>query len=106
MNSTVQSHSYHLVDPSPWPFVGSISCLMTTLGAVLYIHSYENGNILLSMGIIMILITMIFWWRDIIRESTYEGHHTTHVQTGLRYGMILFIVSEILLFFCFFLGIF
>jgi cytochrome c oxidase subunit 3 len=106
MNSTVQSHSYHLVDPSPWPFVGSISCLMTTLGAVLYIHSYENGNILLSMGIIMILITMIFWWRDIIRESTYEGHHTTHVQTGLRYGMILFIVSEILFFFAFFWAFF
>lgn len=101
-----QAHPYHLVDPSPWPFIGSISCLMTTVGAVMYMHSYEGGDILLSLGIIMILMTMIVWWRDVIREGTFQGHHTLVVQKGLRYGMILFIISEVFFFVGFFWAFF
>lgn len=100
------THGYHLVDPSPWPFVGAISCLMTTTGAVMYMHSFIGGNLLLLSGIIMIIITMILWWRDIIRESTFQGHHTYIVQKGLRYGMILFITSEVFFFIAFFWAFF
>ena len=64
---------------------------MTTIGAVMYMHSFTGGNLLLLSGIIMIIITMILWWRDVIRESTFQGHHTYMVQKGLRYGMIIFI---------------
>ncbi|KAM0932111.1 putative cytochrome-c oxidase [Dioscorea sansibarensis] len=49
---------------------------------------------------------MFVWWRDVLRESTLEGHHTKAVQLGPRYGSILFIVSEVMFFFCFFLGFF
>jgi cytochrome c oxidase subunit 3 len=101
-----QVHPYHLVDPSPWPFIGSIACLMTTVGAVMYMHSYEGGSILLPSGILMILATMIVWWRDVIREATFQGHHTLIVQKGLRYGMILFIISEVLFFVAFFWAFF
>jgi cytochrome c oxidase subunit 3 len=101
-----QVHPYHLVDPSPWPFIGSIACLMTTVGAVMYMHSYEGGSILLPSGILMNLATMIVWWRDVIREATFQGHHTLIVQKGLRYGMILFIISEVLFFVAFFWAFF
>jgi cytochrome c oxidase subunit 3 len=79
---------------------------MTTIGAVMYIHLYKGGSILLPLGILMILTTMILWWRDIIRESTFQGHHTSIVQRGLRYGMVLFIVSEVLFFVAFFWAFF
>ncbi|KAF4375587.1 hypothetical protein G4B88_022234 [Cannabis sativa] len=60
----------------------------------LYMHSFQGGATLLSLGIIFILYTMFVWWRDVLRESTLEGHHTKVVQLGLRYGFLLFIVSE------------
>jgi len=104
--SHIENHSYHLVDPSPWPFVGSISCLITTIGGVLFMHNYQGGGLSLTLGIIMILTTMIFWWRDVIREGTFQGHHTTIVQKGLRYGMILFIISEVFFFLAFFWAFF
>ena len=58
------------------------------------------------LGLFLVILTMIIWWRDVIRESTFEGHHTLAVQKGLRYGMILFIVSEIMFFFAFFWAFF
>lgn len=97
-----QRHSYHLVDPSPWPISGSLGALATTVGGVMYMHSFQGGARLLSLGLIVILYTMFVWWRDVLRESTLEGHHTKVVQLGLRYGFILFIVSEVMFFFAFF----
>ena len=104
--SNYQRHTFHLVDPSPWPLVASIGALTITNGAVLYFHSYENGGWILILGFILIIYSMIVWWRDVIREATFEGHHTNIVQKGLRYGMILFIVSEIMFFFAFFWAFF
>lgn len=101
-----QRHSFHLVDPSPWPISGSLGALATTVGGVMYMHSFQGGATLLSLGIIFILYTMFVWWRDVIRESTLEGHHTKVVQLGLRYGFILFIVSEVMFFFAFFWAFF
>jgi cytochrome c oxidase subunit 3 len=69
-------------------------------------HGYTGGGSVLSLGLAMIMYTMFVWWRDIVREATYEGHHTSFVQLGLRYGMILFIVSEVMFFLAFFWGFF
>ena len=101
-----QKHPFHLVDPSPWPIFGSLGALASTVGGVMYMHSFVGGSLLCSLGLTMLLYTMFVWWRDVIRESTYEGHHTSVVQLGLRYGMILFIVSEIMFFFAFFWAFF
>jgi cytochrome c oxidase subunit 3 len=99
-------HSFHLVDPSPWPLLASLGAFMLTLGAVLYMQNYFGGAQLLKTGLITILFVMYTWWRDIIREATYEDQHTYAVQRGLRLGMILFIVSEIMFFFAFFWAFF
>jgi len=101
-----QRHTFHLVDPSPWPFVGGMSAFTLMNGAVMYFHSFSGGGFVLSLGFVLIILTMIVWWRDVIREGTFEGHHTKVVQIGLRYGMVLFIVSEIMFFFAFFWAFF
>jgi cytochrome c oxidase subunit 3 len=99
-------HSFHLVDPSPWPLVASLGAFMLTTGGVLYMHRFFGGGQLLLTGLFLILYVMFTWWRDIIREATYEEQHTFAVQRGLRLGMILFIVSEIMFFFAFFWAFF
>jgi cytochrome c oxidase subunit 3 len=101
-----QQHGFHLVDPSPWPIISAFSALMFTFGLALYMHGYAGGLFLWQYGLAMILFMMFVWWRDIIREGTFEGQHTSIVQTGLRYGMLLFIVSEIMFFFAFFWAFF
>ena len=95
-------HSYHIVNPSPWPLYTSFSALFRVFGAVLWRHGFTRGLTVFLFGIFSILVNVTFWWRDVIREATFEGYHTRAVQTGLRLGMILFIVSEIILFFAFF----
>jgi len=102
---SLQKHPFHLVDPSPWPLFASFAAFVSTVGGVMYMHGYSGGASMLSLGFCMVLYSMFVWWRDVIREATYEGHHTSSVQIGLRYGMILFIVSEVMFFVAFFLGI-
>lgn len=97
-----QSHPFHLVNPSPWPLAASCAALMSTMGGVQYMHNFKGGGFLLSMGFLLMLYTMFEWWRDVQREATLEGWHTSAVQTGLSYGMILFIVSEVMFFVAFF----
>lgn len=99
-------HPYHLVDPSPWPYVGAFAAFGMTTGGVLYMHSYAFGDFLLLSSFTLVLLVMIVWWRDVIREGTMQGHHTLIVQRGLRWGMLLFIVSEVCFFFAFFWGFF
>lgn len=106
ISKLVQRHPFHLVDPSPWPFVASLSAFSCVIGGVLYMHAYVQGEVVLLFGFTMLIIIMFVWWRDVIREATFEGHHTGIVQRGLRYGVILFIVSEILFFFAFFWAFF
>lgn len=101
-----QVHPYHLVEPSPWPLGASIACLILTLGAVMKFHGFIVGESAAALGLILVLSTMIFWWRDIIREATYQGHHTKTVKNGLTLGVILFIISEICLFFSLFWAFF
>nr|YP_004222747.1 cytochrome c oxidase subunit 3 [Glaucocystis nostochinearum]ADW83119.1 cytochrome c oxidase subunit 3 [Glaucocystis nostochinearum] len=101
-----QRHPYHLVDPSPWPFGAALSAFVFLIGGVLYMHSYQKGSFVLSFGFLLLLLTMALWWRDVIREATFEGQHTKIVKHGLRYGFLLFIVSEVMFFFGFFWAFF
>lgn len=98
----IQKHPYHIVDGSPWPILASLICLIMTSGGVMKLQGYEKGDILLPLGIILILLLMSLWWRDVIRESTLEGSHTKRVMKGIKIGMLLFIISEIFFFISFF----
>jgi heme/copper-type cytochrome/quinol oxidase subunit 3 len=71
-------------------------------GNVLYMHFYSKGGFFATLGLFLTVATAIVWWRDVIREATFEGHHTSYVQAGLKMGFTLFIVSEVMLFFAFF----
>ncbi|WP_438996179.1 cytochrome c oxidase subunit 3 [Candidatus Puniceispirillum sp.] len=104
--SGANKHPYHLVEASPWPIVGSAAAFTMAMGAVMYMHEVAYGTALLGVGFGLILLTMFMWWRDIIREAEYQGHHTPIVQIGMRYGMMLFIASEIMFFVAFFWAFF
>ena len=100
-------HDFHLVDPSPWPIVGSIGAFTMLAGAVFwlnkdYTHFFGlplNGRPWIFLaGLVLVLFTMAGWWRDVITESVTRGNHTPVVKLGLRYGMVLFIASEVMFF--------
>nr|YP_659570.1 cytochrome c oxidase subunit III [Ventrifossa garmani]BAE96403.1 cytochrome c oxidase subunit 3 [Ventrifossa garmani] len=97
---THQTHAYHMVDPSPWPLTGAVAALLMTSGLAEWFHFHSTT--LLTLAVPLLFFTMFQWWRDMIREATFQGHHTPPVQMGLRFGMVLFIVSEVF----FFLGFF
>jgi cytochrome c oxidase subunit 3 len=97
-----QGHPFHLVSPSPWPLYTSIALLSLTCNFTLTMHSFSNAYIFALISFIAVVLSMTFWWRDVISEGTYLGNHTLAVQKGLNMGVILFIVSEGL----FFLAIF
>ncbi len=98
-----KQHDYHLVNPSPWPFLGSLGAFAMALGGISYMH----GASLLWMvpGLLMVLYTMAAWWTDVIKEGQ-QGYHTRVVQLHLRYGMILFIASEVMFFVAWFWAFF
>nr|YP_010518915.1 cytochrome c oxidase subunit III [Chrysops niger]UXO95480.1 cytochrome c oxidase subunit 3 [Chrysops niger] len=102
--STHSNHPFHLVDYSPWPLTGAIGAMTTVSGLVKWFHQYDMS--LFTLGTIITLLTMYQWWRDISREGTFQGLHTYHVTLGLRWGMILFIVSEVFFFISFFWAFF
>ena len=95
---------FHLVEFSPWPITAAIGALLITSGTAIWFHGY--GIFCIIIGILIIIITILQWWRDVIREGTYLGFHTSLVTKGLRWGIILFITSEILFFFAFFWAFF
>jgi len=94
------NHVFHLVNYSPWPLTGAIGALSLVSGLTIWFHHYNN--LLLLTGIIITLLTIYQWWRDISREGTFQGLHTLNVTLGLRWGIILFIVSEVFFFIRFF----
>nr|ALO76742.1 cytochrome c oxidase subunit 3 [Strongylium suspicax] len=101
---THKDHPYHLVEVSPWPILGSLSALIVMSGMIKWFHMYNNS--LLMIGFTSMLMIMFQWWRDITREGTFQGLHTFPVTMGLRWGMILFITSEVFFFISFFWGFF
>ncbi|MCF4097799.1 cytochrome c oxidase subunit 3 [Maritalea mediterranea] len=95
MAAHAKNHDYHLVDPSPWPFIGSVSALIMAIGGIAWMQDWTPY--VFFIGLAGVLYTMYGWWRDVIKES-HAGDHTPVVQLHHRYGMILFIVSEIMFF--------
>nr|ANJ70591.1 cytochrome c oxidase subunit 3 [Noterus clavicornis BMNH1425090]UPX88478.1 cytochrome c oxidase subunit III [Noterus clavicornis] len=102
--STNSNHPFHLVDFSPWPLTGALGTFIMMSGLIKWFHLF-NMNLMI-MGIMIIGLTMIQWWRDITREGTFQGLHTFNVTMGLKWGMILFITSEIFFFISFFWSFF
>lgn len=95
-------NNFHLVTPSPWPFLVSLNAFSFVSSFTLYFYT-ETLSLLFTFVSFVFLVTSIsFWFRDVVIESTYEGNHTKVVQKGLRYGMLLFIVSEVMFFLAFF----
>ncbi|MCA8888431.1 MAG: cytochrome c oxidase subunit 3, partial [Parvularculaceae bacterium] len=120
-------HDYHLVQPSPWPLIGSLTAAVMMIGAVVWMRSGANetglllggadadgkanilglhGNWLFFVGLGGVLITMFGWWRDIIGESLRGENTSLVIRLGLRYGMILFIASEVMFFVAWFWAFF
>ena len=104
--SSEAKHPYHLVDPSPWPVMGAFAGLLLFSGAVMFMHKLSlfgiPGAWWMGAGGVLVLFTMYYWWRDVVREGEFQGHHSPVVQLGLRYGMALFIASEVMFFAAFF----
>lgn len=104
--SGIKAHPFHLVDRSPWPFFASFGVLGLTFGGVLYMHSYVYGGYIAFGSFLYVAFIASLWWRDVVREATFQGHHTKAVKTGLRLGMKLFILSEVFFFIAFFWAFF
>jgi cytochrome c oxidase subunit 3 len=102
----ILGHSYHLVSPSPWPLITSFTAFTMLVGVVAYMHRYTGGGFTLFFGEISLILAMSIWWRDVIREATWQGNHTLKVQRGLRIGFALFILSEVMFFFSVFWAFF
>jgi cytochrome c oxidase subunit III len=90
------NHDYHLVNPSPWPAVGALSAFVAAIGAIMWFHDILPPWLML-VGFVGIIYTMYAWWSDVIREGR-QGDHTPVVMMHHRYGMILFIASEVMFF--------
>jgi cytochrome c oxidase subunit III len=99
--AATKNHDYHLVDPDPWPLIGSISAFFLFGGLVMWMHDNRYGPFVCLAGLVAVLITMFSWWSNTIREA-HQGYHTPVVQLHLRYGMILFIASEVMFFLAWF----
>ena len=110
------NHDYHIVDPSPWPLIGGIGALIMAIGGVAYMRylNEDSFNIagmdianpwLFYIGVVIVLYTMYAWWADTIKEAD-QGDHTQVVSLHLRYGMIMFIASEVMFFVAWFWAFF
>ncbi|HEY2067956.1 MAG TPA: cytochrome c oxidase subunit 3 [Rhizomicrobium sp.] len=101
-------HDYHLVDPSPWPIIGSVGAFTMLIGAIFWMNSGGDGvkafgalagiPWVFVVGFVLVLYTMAGWWRDVANESVVRHDHTPVVKLGLRFGMVLFIASEVMFF--------
>lgn len=90
---------FHLVTPSPWPLIISIRIINNLISIAAW---FNRIKIITILSIPCTLLCAIIWWRDVTRESTFQGIHTQNVYIGLRIGIILFIISEIIFFLSFF----
>nr|UVU30520.1 cytochrome c oxidase subunit 3 [Odontocolon albotibiale] len=97
-------HPYHLVTLSPWPLLTSISLMILLTGAIKWFHEFYMN--LFTVGLMITLMCLMQWWRDITRESTFQGYHTKFVSKLMKMGMLLFIISEIFFFLSFFWAFF
>ena len=110
------NHDYHIIDPSPWPLIGAIGGLLMAIGGVAFMRWIDGREFifgsmdlanpwLLFVGLLVVLYTMFAWWSDTVKEA-HSGHHTRVVSMHLRYGMLLFIASEVMFFVAWFWAFF
>ena len=92
-----KNHDFHILPPSPWPLVGAMAALVMAAGAIMWMHDIGFGPWVFGLGTVGVLFTMYSWWADVVREAN-SGDHTPVVQLHHRYGMILFIASEVMFF--------
>ena len=109
--TTGKPHPYHIVRPSIWPFVASMVAGLFAIGMVLFMHGtamheIKVGPYVVGAGLLGILAVMFFWWKDIIFETVGERIHNPVTEIGMRYGMSLFIASEVMFFVAFFWAFF
>nr|UGN61594.1 cytochrome c oxidase subunit III [Janus megamaculatus] len=97
---SMNNHPFHMVEKSPWPLLSSLGMIIMTSGFIKWFN-YKISTMFL-MGIIIMIITSYQWWRDVTRESTFQGLHTKEVYLNMNWGMMLFITSEIFFFLSFF----
>nr|AOY36450.1 cytochrome c oxidase subunit 3 [Chrysis longula] len=97
-------HPFHLVTLSLWPLIQSLSLMVLLIGLIKFLN--YDGSELLLLGVGSMIMCMFLWWRDVIRESTFQGFHNSIVMNGIKMGMILFIISELFFFFSFFWAFF
>jgi cytochrome c oxidase subunit 3 len=100
MADLAKNHDYHLVEPSPWPVVMSAAVFVLAVGAISWMHGWTPW--IFAVGLVGVLYTMYAWWSDVVREANNGIDHTPVVQMHHRYGMMLFIASEVMLFVAFF----
>jgi cytochrome c oxidase subunit 3 len=100
------SHDFHLVDQSPWPMFISTSLLNVTVSAAASMHYFTRGISVLIIAFCCFFTLFILWSKDVVREGTYLENHNIIVKSGLRFGFLLFVVSEAMLFFAFFWAFF
>ncbi len=109
-----KNHDYHIIDPSPWPLIGSIGALIMAVGGIAWMQSLKDASVttlgisgpwVFVIGLIVVIYTMYGWWADTIREA-HAGDHTKVVSLHLRYGMIMFIASEVMFFVAWFWAFF
>nr|WSP02052.1 cytochrome c oxidase subunit III [Iassus latus] len=100
----MNNHQYHMVNNSPWPILTSISMFSLTTGAVMFMHKINKSTMML--GLMAMILCSYQWWRDIVRESTFQGIHNKKIMTMMKWGMMLFILSEVLFFTSFFWAFF
>lgn len=92
----VKNHDYHILHPSIYPFLGSVGAFVMLWGGAHWMKG-QWGPAVFLLGLGVVLGTMAGWWIDVAREGE-QGDHTPVVQIGLRYGIILFIISEVMFF--------
>jgi cytochrome c oxidase subunit III len=101
-----KNHDYHIIELSPFPILTATALFITALGLILTLHDIHHAGRLLELGIVGIVFCVFVWWRKVINEGLKEHAHTGVVRRGLRLGMALFITSEVMFFFAFFLSYF
>src|ERR1700753_4097575 len=104
--SNKRRHLFHLVNPSPWPFIVGLAVFLFVSGFAFFMHRISYGGFICLLGLFALSIASYNWFRDITEEASFVGDHTLVVRRGLVLGFLLFICSEVMLFFGFFWAFF
>ncbi len=100
------THKFHLVDPSPNPILATIGIFLLAVGGLMVMHNKPHAGVVFGVSTIFLVLVLYKWWGDVIKEGLFDKAHNNVVQTGLRIGMALFILSEVMFFFGFFFSFF